>query len=225
MLARCPKTPLRALCIGAFEYFGRLRGGKLDHTRRRALAYACDFGALRNDFYDQRELNRRSYRELRQRLRGLVPDRATHRYIQNLRAAERGRPVFRPHEGFEPGEVVAYRLRVLVLSLEWLQEISRKSIEPRLFQALVALVALIQLVDDLIDWKDDWACRRPTYVTAYSHQWAQPSRKSLRQLQCHADRLRSELLAERNIEAMPFMLAGLLTWILAAALIKVRFPR
>ena len=56
----------------------------------------------------------------------------------------------------------------------WLHIVSRRSIEPGIFQALVALVGLIQLVDDLLDWKDDWACRRPTYVTAFSAEFDEP---------------------------------------------------
>src|SRR5688572_16354762 len=52
-LARRPQTPLRLLCIGAFDYVARLRGRSLDTAARTALACACDLGALRNDFYDQ----------------------------------------------------------------------------------------------------------------------------------------------------------------------------
>lgn len=226
LLARRPRTPLRVLCIGAFEYLGRLRGGRLDHTRRTALAYACDFGALRNDFYDQRELDRSFYRELRQSLRLLAPKPAIHRYIRELRQTERERPAFGP-DGFpEPARVVEYRLRVIVLSLTWLVVVSRRSIEPSLFRALVALVGLVQLVDDLLDWKDDWASRRPTYVTAFLRNWTRLS-ESRAQIHLHANRFRGVLLSacEQDLEAAPLMLAGVFVWVLAVMLIRIRLPR
>ena len=225
LFAERPRTPLRVLCIGAFEYQARLRGGKLDAAGRMALAYACDFGALRNDFYDQRELNRPFYREVRHSLRRLVPEMATHRYILELRQAERRRPAFGPDGFSEPAAVLEYRLRVLVLSLAWLHGVSRRSIEPRFFQVLVALVGLIQLVDDLLDWKDDWACRRPTYVTAFLRDWTRPSKESVWQIQLHANRFRGLLLAKGNLEVVPLTLAGGLMWLLAITLIKIRLPR
>ena len=224
-VARRPKTPLRVLCIAAFEYLARLRGASLDDTHRLALAYACDFGALRNDFYDQRELDRHMYRELRHGLRRLAQETATRRYIVELRKTERARPVFGPDGFAETASVLDYRLRVLVLSLAWLHIVSRRSIEPGIFQALVALVGLIQLVDDLFDWKDDWACRRPTCVTAFLRNWTGPSRESGLQIQLHANRFRGLLLANRDLETAPLVLAGTLMWLLAIALTKIRFPR
>lgn len=223
LLARRPRTPLRVLCIGAFDYLARLHGRRLDHTDRMALAYACDFGALRNDFYDQHELDRSSYRELRLSLRRLAPEEATHRYILALRQAERGRPAFGPDGFSEPAAVVKYRIRVVVLSLAWLQAISRRSIEPLFFDALVALVGLIQLVDDLLDWKDDSACRRPTYATAFLRDWTQLSRESIKHIQIHANRFRGLLVAasERDPGAALLTLAGVLVWLIVIALTKI----
>lgn len=227
LFARRPQTTLRVLCIGAFEYLARLGGRRLDRKARRALACACDFGALRNDFYDQGNLDRHSYRDLRRRLSALVPQTATHRYIRALRSAERGRPIFGPKGFSEPAAVVAYRVRVLELSLSWLQVISRRLIKPRVFQSLVALVGLVQLVDDVIDWKDDCASRRPTYVTALLREWRQPSRQSLADLHRYANHFRGLLVAaaQSDAEATPLAIAGLLVWFLATALMKVRFAR
>lgn len=221
-----PRTPLRVLCIGAFEYLSRLKGCRLDSAGRMALACACDFGALRNDFYDQRELDSRFYRELRMSLQCLAPRTETVHYIRELRRIERGRPSFGPGGFCEPGAVVEYRNRVLEVSLRWLQGISRQSLEPRQFDALVALVALVQLVDDLVDWKDDWASRRPTYVTAFLHDWARPSRGSMRHLRVYADRLRTLLIstADRRLEVAPLTLAGGFVWLVAVFLMRIRFP-
>src|SRR5687768_12910546 len=91
LLAARPKTPLRVFCIAAFEYLARLRGGTLGRRRRVAMAYACDFGSLRDDYYDHQALDTTEYRLLRCNLRRLAPETATSRYIQQLRQAERNR--------------------------------------------------------------------------------------------------------------------------------------
>lgn len=227
LLVRRPKTPLRLLCIGAFDYVARLRGHSLGPNARTALACACDLGALRNDFYDQGTFDRRFYRELRHDLRRLVPESATHRYIRDLRQTERGRPAFGPGAFSEPAAVVEYRLRVLVVSLAWLQVISRRSMEPRVFQSFVALVGLIQLVDDLLDWKDDWACRRPTYVTAFLSDSARPSSRSVTPIRLHANRFCGLLIGtmEQDLNVAPLTVAGIFVWVVARALMKVRFSR
>jgi hypothetical protein len=225
LVTRRPRTPLRVLCISAFEYLARLNGRKLDRSARTALGYACDFGALRNDFYDQREFNRSFYRQLRCRLRHMAPQAATLRYIRDLRQVERDRPACGPDGFSEPRAVVKYRTRVLEVSLLWLQAISRRSLDPRVFQAVVALVGLVQLVDDLLDWKDDWACRRPTYVTAFLRQWAHPTREAINPIRFRANRFRHLLVtaSDRRPELVPLMLAGGVMWLLAILLMRVRF--
>ena len=88
-VARRRKTPLRVLCIGAFEYLARLRGASLDDTRRLALAYACDFGALRGTISTtSANWTDVCTRELRHGLRRLAPETETRRYIVELRKAE-----------------------------------------------------------------------------------------------------------------------------------------
>ena len=226
LVTRRPRTPLRILCIGAFEYAARLGGRRLDRAARLGLAYACDYGALRNDYYDQQQLNRCSYRELRLGLRHLAPQPALRGYLKDLRKAERSRPVIGPGGSFEHGRVVAYRDLVLVVSLRWLQGISRRSLEPRMFEAFVALVGLVQLVDDLIDWRDDWACRRPTYVTAFLREWT-PTRQAIVHLRSHADRLRGLLVeaAAHRLEVIPLALAGGVVWLIAVALLRIQFSK
>src|SRR5688500_3132125 len=57
LFAARPKTPLRVFCIAAFEFLGRLRGGTLGKRRRLAMALACDFGSLCDDYYDHRRFD------------------------------------------------------------------------------------------------------------------------------------------------------------------------
>ena len=68
LLAARPKTPLRVFCIAGFEYLARLRGGTLGRRRRLAIAHACDFGALRDDYYDHHRLDATEYRSLRRHI-------------------------------------------------------------------------------------------------------------------------------------------------------------
>ena len=96
-----PRTPLRVFCIAAFEYLARLRGFSLGNRRRLAIAHACDFGSLRDEYYDNRKLDLAEYRSVRRTLRRIAPESATIRYIQQLRKAERGDARQSPDEGTE----------------------------------------------------------------------------------------------------------------------------
>lgn len=225
MFERPPGTPLRVLCIAAFEYLTRLRGEKADAACRVALAHACDFGAVLNDFYDQGELDRSSYRQLRQALRRLVPEEAIQAYLRALRHVERGRPAFGAEGCFgEPAAIADYRIRVLALSLAWLHAVCRRPVEPRSFGVLVALVGLFQLVDDLLDWKEDWACRRPTYVTAFLPDRRRISQASILSIRLHANRFRSVLVErfKRDPRVAPLTVSGVLVWLAVVALARIR---
>jgi len=227
LLAGRPRTPLRLLCIGAFDYLARVQGKDLRNIDRLALAYACDFGALRNDFYDQGELDRTDYREIRHSLRRLAPECATRRYIHALRDAERGRPAIGIDCYVGSAAVAQYRTQVLFISLTWLEVISSSPLPPHFFKVLVSLAGLAQLVDDLLDCKDDWECRRPTFVTAFFRERVQLSGEAITHIHSYANRFRNLLVAtsERHREVAPLALAGEGMWLLALALLKLRFRR
>lgn len=222
-----PRTSLRVLCVSAFEYLARLQGRTLGRTGRSALAYACDLGAMCNDFYDQRKLDRSVYRNLRGNLKRLASETATQRYVRELRQAERARPVARTYGFQEPCAVVGYRVRVLMISLSWLRTIAGQPTERRSMETLVALVGLVQLVDDLLDWKDDCACRRPSFITAFLHEWKRPSRASMRPVRLQANCFRDTLIAnsQRNPRGAPLAAAGILVWLVVLALLRLRFSR
>jgi hypothetical protein len=225
LLAACPKTPLRVLCIAAFEYLARLRGGTLGRRRRLAIAHACDFGSLRDDYYDHQKLDATEYRSLRCKLRRMAPEAATSRYIRRLRQAERGRPILVASTPGVADAVIAYRTWVLDLSIRWLQEISGLSVEPLKFQALLSVVDLMQLADDLLDWKDDQAVRCPSYVTAFLLD--RPRTAIATPLRAQADALlrRTVGAAREDAGSVPFAIAGVLTWTFVIALLRVRFPQ
>jgi len=227
LLAARPKTPLRVFCIAAFEFLARLRGGTLGRRRRLAMAHACDFGSLRDDYYDHRRLDATEYRSLRCKLRRMAPEAATSRYIRQLREAERNRPNLVPGMATGTPEVanavIAYRTGVLDLSLRWMQEISGLSIESVKFHVLLSLVGLMQIADDLLDWKDDQAVRRPSYVTAFLLD--RPRTAVAMPLRAQADALLQRVVgaARQDAGALPLAIAGVMTWTFVIALLRLRF--
>jgi hypothetical protein len=225
LFAARPKTPLRVFCIAAFEFLARLRGGTLGKRRRLAMALACDFGSLCDDHYDHRPFDASQYRSLRRELRRMAPEAATSRYIRRLRQAERGRPILSASSPGIANAVIAYRTSVLDLSLRWMQEISGLSVEGVNFDVLLSLVGLMQIADDVLDWKDDLAAGCPSYVTALLLH--RPSTVVAMPLRAEADALLRRVVgaARQNAAAVPFAVAGVLTWTLVVALIKVRFPQ
>jgi hypothetical protein len=189
------------------------------------MAHACDFGSLRDDYYDHHRLDSTEYRSLRFKLRAIAPEAATTRYIRQLRQAERSRPILAAHNPEVANAVIAYRTSVLDVSLRWLQEISGLNPESVKFHVLLSLVGLMQLADDVLDWKDDHAFRRPSYVTAFLLD--RPFSAVAAPLRAQADALLHHVVAEarQDTAAVPLAIAGVLTWIFVIALLKVRFPQ
>jgi hypothetical protein len=225
LLEARPRTPLRVFCIAAFEYLARLGGGTLGRRRRLALAHACDFGSLRDEYYDEQKLDLTEYRSLRSALRRIAPEAGTFRYIQELRKAERGRPILSASAPGLANAIIGYRASVIDLSLRWLQVISGLAVERARFHSLVSLVCLMQLADDLLDWKDDQAGRCPSYVTAFLLEQPRTGIATALRLQADALLQRTVGAARQDAGAVPFALAGAATWTFVVALLKVRLPQ
>lgn len=226
MLAEArPRTPLRVFCIAVFEYFARLSGKTLGRRRRVAIAHACDFGSLRDEFYDHQRLDRNEYRSLRSALRSIAPEAATCSYIQQLRKAERGRPVLSEGVPGIASATIDYRESVIDLSLRWMQGISGLALDRVKFHSIVHLVCLMQLADDLLDWKDDEAGRCPSYVTALLLE--HPLQAVAGPLRAQADGLlrRTVRAVRQDAGSAPFAVAGVATWAFVVILLKVRFPQ
>ena len=210
-----PGTPLRTLCVAAFDFTARADRQQLGPEKRRALNCLLDLGALINDHFDQHGFCKRTYRRLRKQLAADETARAVYRdYFRRLRRVERNRPHLQlpcraslagvqellpsPVSGEGPGvradrrktprlyldsrlreEVADYREAVVRLSLSALAAIAlgppnRANLDgtrppaakdaclPHLF----ALVMLLQICDDLLDWRNDWRTHLPSFVTA-----------------------------------------------------------
>jgi hypothetical protein len=184
-----PGTPLRTLCVAAFDFAARVDGQRLGPEKRRALSSVLDLGALINDHFDEHRFCKCSYRRLRSQLAGDETARAVYRdYFRRLRRIERHRPRVRlPCRANILKEVAGYREDVVRLSLAALAAIalgqpSRGDLDgtrplaakhaclPQLF----ALVMLLQISDDLLDWRNDWRARLPGFVTATLLQCQEP---------------------------------------------------
>jgi hypothetical protein len=225
IFAAHPKTPLRVLGITTFEYLARLRGGTLGRRRRHAMALACDYGSLRDDYYDRERIDVTELRSLRRRLRVLVPEAATRRFIQQLRHAERNRPVLAEGADGIEDAAIAYRTRVLDLILKWLNSISGLSVDPVKYHSLLDVACLLQLADDLLDWKEDQALQCPSYVTAFLRD--RPSNEVVKPLRTQADALlhRTVVAARQDAGGVPFAAAAALTWTFIITLLRVGFSR
>lgn len=224
LAAARPKTPLRVFGVAAFEYFARVGGATLGPRRRRAMAYACDFGALRDVYYDHGKLDRAEYRSLRLELRRDAPEPATCRYIRELRHAERTRPNLAAGT-VRSAAVIDYRTRVLDTTIEWLREIAGLRIEPARLHAFLSVACLVQLADDLLDWEEDEAAGCPGYVAAFTLD--RPRTEAAVPLRAEADGLLRGTLgaARHDAGAAPFAAAAVLAWVFVAALLWVKPPR
>ena len=176
-----PGTALRTLCVAAFDFMARAAGQRLGREERKALSCLLDLGALINDHFDQHRFCIRSYRKLRKRLAANETARTVYRvYFRELRQAERNRPRLRLpcREGISQA-TADYRESVVRISLSALAAIafgqpsggtrvdSRKSrAEEACLSRLFGLVMLIQICDDLRDWRSDWRAGLPTFATA-----------------------------------------------------------
>jgi hypothetical protein len=176
-----PGTLLRTLCVVAFDFMARADGKRLEPDKRRALSCLLDLGALINDHFDQHRFCRCSYRTLRKQLCVDETVRTAYRvYFRELRQAERNRPRLRlaRHDDILR-ESAEYRERVVRISLSALAAVAfgrpygdtaeARQTSPAIDACLphvFALVMLIQICDDLIDWRRDWRAGLPTFVTA-----------------------------------------------------------
>jgi hypothetical protein len=171
-----PKTPLRVLCIIAFDTLHVLRTSKpLPSRRVRLLAALLDFGACANAALDHKAFSSTEYQATRQWLRhaGLGP--LVDEYLRQLWKLERRRPL--------PGgdhrqcdEVRSYREAVARLSLGIVAAAAR---EDRSFEhgtvtipwddeleSLFRIVMQCQIIDDVLDYAQDSAAGLPSFLTA-----------------------------------------------------------
>jgi hypothetical protein len=171
-----PRTPLRVLCIIALDTVHVLRYARpMPRSRCRQLAAFLDFQACTNAVWDDKDLCAPEYRALRQRLETDGLRMWITEYLSRLGELEMRRPaVGGDHRRFD--EVRAYREGVARLSLatitaialnaECLDEGIRATYCDRDVAALFRMAMQCQIIDDVIDYRQDLSAGLPSFLTA-----------------------------------------------------------
>jgi hypothetical protein len=171
-----PKTPLRVLCIMAFDTLYRLRHPKrLPNFRLKTLAAMLDFGACANAAFDHKEFCRHEFRETLRRLEEAGIRSSVFEYLRRLRELERGRPL----PGGDYGQfhkVRLYREAVVRLSLgmvsatadgdQCLDDGIRATYGDADLKILFRIVMQCQIIDDVLDYSKDMSAGLPSFLTA-----------------------------------------------------------
>jgi hypothetical protein len=171
-----PKTPLRVLCIIALDTVHVLRNARpLPRKRCRQLAAFLDFQACANAAWDGKDLCASEYRALRQRLERAGLGLWITEYLSRLRELETRRPsIGGDIQRFD--DVRSYREAVARLSLatitaialnaECLDDGIRATYCDNDVAALFRMVMQCQIIDDVIDYRQDLSAGLPSFLTA-----------------------------------------------------------
>jgi hypothetical protein len=175
-LSARPRTPLRVLCIMAFDTLQRLRHAKpLSAAKLRLLAAFLDFGACANAALDGKEYCQRECRSTLQLLEEAGIRTSVVEYLRRLRELEGERPT---PEGDERcfQQVTSYREAVVRLSLgmaaatadrnHCLEEGIRATYYEADLNILFRIVMQCQIIDDVLDYAMDRSAGLPTFLTA-----------------------------------------------------------
>ena len=171
-----PKTPLRVLCVIALDTVHVLRNARpLPRSRCKQLAAFLDFQACTNAVWDGKDLCAPEYRALRKRLESVGLEMWITEYLGQLRELETRRPsIGGDLQRFD--DVRWYREAVARLSLatitaialnaEYLDEGIRATYCDNDVAALFRMVMQCQIIDDVIDYREDLSARLPSFLTA-----------------------------------------------------------
>jgi hypothetical protein len=176
LLSDRPRTPLRILCIVAFDTLHVLRHGKRLSTREvKILAALLDFGACANAAFDRKERGRQERRVTWRVLEEAGIGSSVAEYLRRLGNLERGRPL--------PGgdlwqfqKVTLYREAVVRLSLgviattacasQGLDEAIEATDGAGALNLLFRIVMQCQIMDDVLDYAPDRSAGLPSFLTA-----------------------------------------------------------
>jgi hypothetical protein len=170
-----PKTPLRVLCLMAFDTLHRLRHAKpLPMVQLKLLAALLDFGACANAAFDNKDWCRHeSLMTLRLLEEGGIRSSVVE-YLRRLSDLESGRP--RPGgEDWQFQEARLYREAVVRLSLGMvaatasgkacLDEEIRATCDDADLNLLFRIAMQCQIIDDVLDYSKDLSVGLPSFLT------------------------------------------------------------
>jgi hypothetical protein len=214
---------LRVLCIAALETIHvRRRSKAFTRRRREELAILLDFQACMNAAWDDKPYRTSEWQALRGRLEACGLAMWVEEYLERLRYLETARP--RVGGGVQRFDGVrAYREAVVRLSLATVAGVALnmghvdEAIEATEadgdLAALVDLAMQCQVIDDVLDYREDAASGLPSFMTAAP--LAQALESTTRVVQSHG-RDRTSTRAIR-----PFRLARCALTVVAAASVRV----
>lgn len=171
-----PKTPLRVLCIMAFDTLHMLRNAKqLSAPKLRVLAALLDFGACANAAFDDKACCPYECRVALQLLEEAGIRSSVVEYLRRLTDLESGRPLA-GGDRWQFHEVALYREAVVRLSLGMLATTANVSqcldegiqatyCDPDL-KILFRIVMQCQIIDDVLDYSKDLSAGLPSFLTA-----------------------------------------------------------
>jgi len=174
--AAAPRTPLRVLGIIALDTLHVLRRSRpLPRQRVRELAMFLDLEGCANAAWDRKEMCAADYHALRQRLQWAGHGPLVADYLGRLRELEQRRPAI-GGDGLRFDEVRGYRERVARLSIATaaaiamddgtLDEAIRATRVDGDLATLFHILMQCQIVDDVIDYEEDWRAGLPSFLTA-----------------------------------------------------------
>jgi hypothetical protein len=194
-----PRTPLRVLCIVALDIVRVLRSSRpLSHCERHRLATLLDFQACTNAVWDRKPLHVAEYHALRQRLEDVGLAELVATYVSRLEALETRRPIV-GGDRHRCGEVRVYRESVVRLSLAVLiatiskagtvEAALRSTYCERDVATLFQLAMQCQIIDDVLDYRDDLSAGLPSFLTG-SASLPEAVTCTARAVRCYATRPR-----------------------------------
>jgi hypothetical protein len=175
-VAARPKTPLRVLCIMAFDTLHILRTAKpLPLPTRRMLAALLDFGACANAALDHKDCCRDEWRLTLQLLDEAGIGSSVVDYLRRLSDLESRRPL-PGGDYWQFQKVRRYREAVVRLSLgmvattangnQCLDEGIRATYCDADLKILFRIVMQCQIIDDVLDYSKDKSAGLPSFLTA-----------------------------------------------------------
>jgi hypothetical protein len=171
-----PKTPLRVLCIMAFDTLHMLRHAKpLPMPKLKMLAALLDFAACANAAFDNKDCCRQECRVTLQLLEEAGIRSSVVEYLRRLRDLESRRPL--PGSGdWQFQKVGLYREAVVRLSLamvattsnctQGLDEGIRATYRDAGLNILFRIVMQCQIIDDVLDCTKDRSAGLPSFLTS-----------------------------------------------------------
>ncbi len=176
LMAGRPNTPLRVLCVMAFDTLHRIRTAKpLPMFKVRLLSALLDFGACANAAFDNKDCCRHEYQETLQLLEESGIRSSVVEYLRRLQDVESNRPL--PGGDYRRFQSVGlYRETVVRLSLgmvattanrnHCLDEGIRATYCDADLNILFRIVMQCQIIDDVLDCSRDLSAGLPGFLTA-----------------------------------------------------------